>query len=151
MLTFLHKLYFVAYLRASMFVMYLRTCAPSEDSDQTAHSRSLIRIFTGRISDSRWQGYKVSSCGQRRLIRLRVWSESSLGAYVVRHVFSRCGSYLLRLRWGGLRYAHFYKKLPFRVRINNMLIGKHDKDLTSLITPACSLLFLLVNEYLREI
>ena len=28
---------------------YLRTCAPSEDSDQTAHLRSLIRIFTGHI------------------------------------------------------------------------------------------------------
>ena len=39
---------------------YLRTCAPSEDSDQPAHSRSLIRIFTERILDS--QGCKVSSC-----------------------------------------------------------------------------------------
>ena len=39
--------------------------APSEDSDQPAHSRSLIRIFTGRIFYS--QGYKVSLCGQRRL------------------------------------------------------------------------------------
>ena len=27
-------------------------CAPSEDSDQPAHSRSLIRIFTRRILDS---------------------------------------------------------------------------------------------------
>ena len=43
----------------------LRTCAPSEDSDQPAHSRSLIRIFTERILDS--QGYTVSSCGQRWL------------------------------------------------------------------------------------
>ena len=40
-------------------------CAPSEDSDQPAHSRSLIRIFTVRILHS--QGCKVSSCGQRRL------------------------------------------------------------------------------------
>ena len=32
----------------------LRTRAPSEDSDQTAHSRSLIRIFTGRILDCQW-------------------------------------------------------------------------------------------------
>ena len=31
---------------------YLRKCAPREDSDQPAHSRSLIRIFTGRILDS---------------------------------------------------------------------------------------------------
>ena len=29
----------------------LRTCAPSEDSDQTAHPRSLIWIFTGLILD----------------------------------------------------------------------------------------------------
>ena len=36
---------------------YIRTCAPSEDSDQTAHSRSLIRIFPGRILDT--QGRKV--------------------------------------------------------------------------------------------
>ena len=39
---------------------YFRAYAPSEDSDQTAHSRSLIRIFTGRILDT--HGYKVSSC-----------------------------------------------------------------------------------------
>ena len=47
---------------------YLRTCAPSKDSDQPAHSRSLIRIFTRRILDS--QGDKVSSCGQQKL-----WSD----------------------------------------------------------------------------
>ena len=29
--------------------MYLQTCSHSEDSDQPAHSRSLIRIFTGRM------------------------------------------------------------------------------------------------------
>ena len=28
----------------------LRTCSPSQDSDQPAHSRSLIRIFTGKIA-----------------------------------------------------------------------------------------------------
>ena len=44
---------------------YLRTCAPSEDSDQPAHPRSLIRIFTGRILER--QGYNVCSCEQRRL------------------------------------------------------------------------------------
>ena len=27
----------------------VRTCVPSEDSDQTAHSRSLIRIIAVRI------------------------------------------------------------------------------------------------------
>ena len=30
---------------------YLRTCVPSEDSDQPAHLRSLIRIFTGHMFD----------------------------------------------------------------------------------------------------
>ena len=44
---------------------YLRTCVPNEDSDQPAHSRSLIRIFTVRILDS--QGCKGWSCGQLRL------------------------------------------------------------------------------------
>ena len=50
---------------------YLRTCAVAQ---------SLIRIFTKRILVS--QGYKFSSCAQRRLIRLRRcegWWESSLG------------------------------------------------------------------------
>ena len=72
---------------------YLLTCAPSEDSDQFAHSCSLIRIFTGRILDS--QGCNVSSCGQRRLIRLcgcSGWTESSLDAHVRRYVFSCCRS-----------------------------------------------------------
>ena len=66
----------------------LNMCA-SEDSDQPAHSRSLIRIFTGRILDS--QGCKVSSCGQRR-----PWSDcadaqadlSLRWAHVRRFVFS---------------------------------------------------------------
>ena len=44
---------------------YLRTCAPSVDSDQPAHSCSLTRTFTRRILDN--QGGKVSLCGQRRL------------------------------------------------------------------------------------
>ena len=33
--------------------LYLWTCVPSEDSDQPAYSRSLIRIFVGRILDSK--------------------------------------------------------------------------------------------------
>ena len=47
---------------------YLLKSARSEDSDQPAHLRSLIWIFTGRSLGS--QGCKVSSCGQRRL-----WSD----------------------------------------------------------------------------
>ena len=36
-------------IRAATAENVLRKCAPSEDSDQPAHSRSLIRNFTGRI------------------------------------------------------------------------------------------------------
>ena len=54
---------------------YLRTYAPSEDSDQTAHSRSLIRTFTGCILDS--QGRKVSSSG------LRILCSDSLDAQIL--------------------------------------------------------------------
>ena len=45
--------------------MYLRTCAPSEDSDQPAHSSGLIMVLTGCILDS--QRCKVSPCGQKKL------------------------------------------------------------------------------------
>ena len=44
--------------------------APSEDSDQPGHPPNLIRVFTVRSMGS-W-GPNVSSCGQRRLIRLGV-------------------------------------------------------------------------------
>ena len=50
--------------------MYLRTCAPNEYSDQPAHSRRLIRIFNGRILDSK--GCKVSSCRQQCLLSVCV-------------------------------------------------------------------------------
>ena len=43
---------------------YIRSCAPSEDSDQPAHLHSLIRIFTGCILES--QRFKVSSHRERR-------------------------------------------------------------------------------------
>ena len=54
-----------AYIGAAIKKTCLRTSAFSEDSDQPAHSRSLIRIFTGRILDS--QGCKVSPCEQQKL------------------------------------------------------------------------------------
>ena len=45
---------------------YLQTYAPTADSlDQSAQSRSLIRIVTVRILDS--QIWKISLCGQRRI------------------------------------------------------------------------------------
>ena len=79
---------------------YLQTCAPSEDSDQPAHSRSLIKIFSMRTFDS--QGCKVSPCGQRRLwlvctdaqadlcIHWPHISENTLSDWSSQLVLSRC-------------------------------------------------------------
>ena len=47
---------------------YLRSCAPSDDSDQPTDLWSVIRIFPGRISDR--QRCKVSSSEQRQF-----WSD----------------------------------------------------------------------------
>ena len=57
--------------RAATSENVLQTCAPSEDSDQTEHSCSLIRIFTGRILNR--HGYKVSISGQWKL-----WADCAL-------------------------------------------------------------------------
>ena len=74
---------------------YRRTCAPREDSDQTALLRSLIRIFAGRTLDI--QRCKVSSCGQRTLCSgcasCACLFESSSGAHVRWYVFARFGSF----------------------------------------------------------
>ena len=43
-------------------ISYQIACAPSEDSDQPAHPRSLITVFAGHSVTS--QGYKASSGGQ---------------------------------------------------------------------------------------
>ena len=73
---------------------YFWTCVPRETSDQPAHSRSLIGIFTGRILDS--QGCKVFSCRKSRLwsdcVDAQAKFESLLDANARRYVFSRCGS-----------------------------------------------------------
>ena len=64
-------------------------CAPSEDLDQPGQ----IRVFAVRSMDS--YGPKVSSCGQRRLIRLGGCpgsSESSLGEKLILFVLSYRGS-----------------------------------------------------------
>ena len=48
------------------------TCAPSGDSAQPMHSRSLIRIFTGRILDSEECSFFMGT--MKILIRLRDYS-----------------------------------------------------------------------------
>ena len=78
---------FSIHLNRRVFIMYeplrqktyLRTCAPSEDLDQLAHSRCLIRIFTWRILKS--QECNASVCGQRRMHACAGRSEFSLGTH----------------------------------------------------------------------
>ena len=85
---------------------HLRTCAPSKDSDQPAHLRSLTRNFTVRILDS--QGCEVSSCRQRRLWSdcADVQSDLSLRwAHMSDGTFSDIAAHLilpsyLHLKWG---------------------------------------------------
>ena len=63
------------YIRKHIF-----RCVHSEDSDQPAHSCSLIRIFTGHILDI--QRCKISPSGEWRLIRL--WRlQANLSHYCV--------------------------------------------------------------------
>ena len=64
---------------------------PAEQTDsRTTHSRSLIRIFTGRILDS--QGCKFLHTDNEDSDQANVQFDlSSLDAHVKRCIFSRCG------------------------------------------------------------
>ena len=71
------------YVYASSQKTYLQPGAPSEDSDQSMHSRTLIRILTGRILDS--QEWKVSSYDNKysdQTAGCTDWFESSLSAHI---------------------------------------------------------------------
>ena len=78
-------------------------CAPSEDSDQSGHPPSLIRVFAVRSLGS-W-GPKLSSCGQRRL--WSDWADAqadlfSLGAYSFCwscHVVAQIVNYPVNTNW----------------------------------------------------
>ena len=59
-------------------------CAPSEDSDQTGHLPSLIRVFPVWMKKAWFLSYPLSA-------QQRLWSESSLGAHAI----------LLVLPWDG--------------------------------------------------
>ena len=56
-LTLIRRHFDVVCLLGQCLETYLRVCAPSEESDQPAHLRSLISTFTARTLDS--QGRKV--------------------------------------------------------------------------------------------
>ena len=65
----------------------------SVKTDQTAHLRSLIRVFAGRSTDN--QGYSYYRSTVKTLLRLRVcagWFESAIGAHVWKYIFSHSGS-----------------------------------------------------------
>ena len=77
---------------------YFQTCAPSEDSDQSAHSYRLISIFSGHIWIAKGAKFlhannedSDQTARMPRLIRVL------LGAYVRRYVFSHWGSNALSL------------------------------------------------------
>ena len=73
----------------------LRTSVPSEDSDQPAHSRSLIRIITGRNLDSQGCRFFMRTTKTDQTARMRrlicvFFERSSEGT------FSKvCGSYVV--------------------------------------------------------
>ena len=101
---------------------YIRTYAPSEDSDQPVHSHSLIWMFTGSISDTMMQSFFVLTT--KTLIRLRGragWSVSSFGACVRRYGFSRCGSNHLSCLFVWFR---LWRALPVYVNSITIIIKK---------------------------
>ena len=67
---------------------YLRTCTTSEDSDQPAHSRRLIRIFTGRffLASQRCKflhadNENTSDCADVQADLSLLWAHMSEGAF----------------------------------------------------------------------
>ena len=77
---------------------YLRTCAPSEDSDQTAHSRSVIRIFPRRIFDSQECSFVMRTKKTEHTARMR-----GLSWVFVGRTYSKVCFLTLRLKW----FKHF--------------------------------------------
>ena len=74
--------------------MYIRTCAYSEDSDQPAHSRRLIWIFTGRIWIARdAKLLHADNEDSDQTVRMCRLIESPYGGHIKGYVFSRCGSF----------------------------------------------------------
>ena len=92
---------FVSYIRTcwtystlyTARTLYLRTCAPVEDSDQPAHSRSLIRIFTGAVGIARDANFLYADNEDKSDCANAQADLFSLGAHVRLYVFSRCVSF----------------------------------------------------------
>ena len=63
---------------------YNIACAPSEDSDQPAHPRSLIRVFAAHIVEPRIHSvFRRTAKTLMSLCGCAGWSESSLDAYEI--------------------------------------------------------------------
>ena len=70
-------------------------CAPSEDSDKPGHPPSLISVFAASLKKARSLSYPLSAHrGLWPLGGCPGWSESSLDAYAILLVLSRCGSFI---------------------------------------------------------
>ena len=112
-------------------VNIIGTCASSEDSDQPAHSHSLIRIFTGRTLAS--QGCKVSIYGQQRLCsdcadEIPSWNGQ-------RHMFIYSRLSLSRIPRDSLKHFEIPRHIRVeRVRKNNRLNNIFNKWICNL-TP----------------
>ena len=82
-------------------ISYKTACASSNDIDQSAYPRSLIRVFAGRSVGI--QESKASSSGQRRLMRLRGcqadlslhWSRNLVGNAVPRFIWNSITVFIL--------------------------------------------------------
>ena len=86
--------------------------APSEDSDQPAHSRSLIRIFTGRILIARMQSFIMLTT--TTLIRLRGCADclSLRWAHVSEWMSSQVMGYSKASQWENIFGAYENSKTP---------------------------------------
>ena len=87
---------------------YFWTRVPSEYSDQPAHSRSLISIFTGRLF---WvvKDAKFLDPDNEDLCACADWFEFPLGAHVRRYVFSHWGSFYTVLIWYQVHHLQKWK------------------------------------------
>ena len=99
---------------------YLWTCAPKEDSDQPANTRSLISLCCPHEETLHPWLSKIRPV--KVLIRLREcagWSESSLGAHVRRYVFWRYGSFILH----GITKTCLYNFDPLKPHFHIVKLG----------------------------
>ena len=88
-------------------IRYKLACAHIEDSDQTAHPRSLIRVIDGRSMGS--LGSKVSSGGKLTLFRQCGFAdcfESRLNAEANLYLIMDTGSTFKVFYWTGIFYFH---------------------------------------------